>query len=154
MCVWRRSGRRDGGRRKVCVRLQLHHTSVSDPVTCRGVVHPSNLSPRLCCQKASQWQITGGWCSARFSPGSLSFPPEKVQNPPALCIYQSHRGNLHSRGQTLVFWLSALGWRRLNTNQKSDLPCSFIKQRPLLGSRVVCSLSLPSGIWRELWAKG
>ena len=89
-------------------------------------------------------------CPARFSLCSHSIPSVKVQYPPTLCIYQSHNGNLHSGGQTLVFWFSGLRWRRSNTNQRSDLPWSFIKQCPLLGSRVVCSPSFPSGIRREL----
>lgn len=90
----------------------------------------------------------------RSSPRSHSIPSVKARCPPTPCIYQSQRVDLHSRGQTLAFWFSALTWRRLNTNQRSDLLWSFIKRRPLSGSRVVCARSLPSGIRRELRVKG
>lgn len=108
------------------------------------------------CQKASRWKIIRGNCSAHSSLRLLFIPSVKVQYlpHPTLCIYQSHHGNLHSGGQELVFWFSAFRWRRLNTNQRSDIRWSFIKRSPLLGSRVVRSRSLPSGFERELWAKG
>lgn len=53
-------------------------------------------------------------------------------------------------GRMLAFWFSALRWRRLNTNQRSDLAWSFIKRRPVSGSRVAHSRSHPRGIRREL----
>ena len=117
-----------------------------------GLIHPSTPSVHETvtlrgCQK-SPW-VTD---YQRLCPclRSHSIPPVKVQYPPVLWIYQSHDGNLRSWGHNLVFWFSGLRWRRLNTNQGSDLPWSFIKRCPLSGSRVAWSWSHPSGIRAEL----
>lgn len=142
----------------VC-RLQLHHTLPSIPV--KRLASCSSISLVCTCDRDTVWLSKSTTvtdylrhCPARFSLHSHPIPSVKVQYPPTLCIYQSHNGNLHSGGQTLAFWFSTLRWRRLNTNQRSDLPWSFIKQHPLLGSRVACSQSLPLRIRRELWAEG
>lgn len=118
--------------------LQLHHTSPSIPVNApRG--HPSSISiVHTCdhdlraCQRENPSVTYYLWrCPTPFSLRLHSIPAVKVQDPAMWCIYQSHCGNSHSGGHELASWLSGLRWRRLNTNQRSDLPWSFIKRCPL-----------------------
>lgn len=141
-------------------RNELRVARVSSSVP--AALHPSasslhvTVTPRGCQKKKKKRPLGDilprAASPARFSLRLHSIPSVKVEYPPTPCIYQSHHGNLHSGGHGLAFWFSALRWRRLNTNQGSDLLWSFIKRRRLSGSRAACPRPPPSGIGRELRA--
>lgn len=129
-----------------------------------AVLHPSASSRHVtvtlrACQKSLRWQITRGTALAASAYACTPSPQWKfsicqrrVSINVALVIYTL--GGWGGGGQKPRVRFSALRWRRLNTNQRSDLSWSFIKRCPRSGSRVVSSRSLPVGIRRELWAKG
>lgn len=115
---------------------RFHHTS--------EVTHPSVTYPRPCevvRKPVTDYLGRSGSHPLRESSGSANAVSITV----TVVIYTPGGGG---------FQFSALGWKRLNTNQGSDPAWSFIKGRPLRRSRVAWSLLHPPEGWRSMGGGG